>query len=242
LKKDIKNNSLPSVSYIKALGIHSEHPEYPGSFLTGQMMSNEIYELLSNSEYYKDNTVLFLLPDESGGFYDHKTPPKINQLDGYQYGPRTQFIALGNMVKKNYVSHVQMESSSLIRFIEWNWLGKEGLLWARDMHVNNIGDIFDEEKAGIKIPSINEKTIEDIEKKFNKRKEGIKNDSSIISRFISFRRKNNLSNDMMENSDIGGPMVTNGENNGLEGLVKIHNFNLRKRMKFSNSRQKRLEN
>jgi len=93
LKKDIKNHSLPSVSYIKALGIHSEHPEFPGSFITGQMMSNEIYELLSNSEYYKDNTVLFLLPDESGGFYDHKTPPKINQLDGYQYGPRTQFIA-----------------------------------------------------------------------------------------------------------------------------------------------------
>jgi len=145
-------------------------------------------------------------------------------------------------VKKNYVSHVQMESSSLIRFIEWNWLGKEGLLGARDMLVNNLGDIFDEEKAGIKIPSINENSIEDVEKKFNKRKEDTKIDSSVISRFLSFRRKNNLSSSLIENINVGGPMVTSEANNELDGLVNIHNYNLKKRMKFSNSRQKRLEN
>ncbi len=80
LKNDITNGSLPAVSYVKALGIHSEHPEYSGSFLSGQLMSNEIWELLRNSQDYKENTVLFLLPDESGGFYDHKTPPPVNNI------------------------------------------------------------------------------------------------------------------------------------------------------------------
>lgn len=155
MKKDLLENTLPSVSYVKALGIHSEHPGYSGSLLIGQMMSKEIYDLIENSKTYKNNTILFLLPDEPGGFYDHITPPNSSEVDGIQYGARTQFVALGNLVKKNYISHVEIEPSSLLRFIEWNWFGKEGILNTRDSTANNIGDLIDEEKAGIKVPSLN---------------------------------------------------------------------------------------
>jgi len=226
LKKDIKNNTLPSVSYIKALGIHSEHPHFLGSFISGQMMSNEIYELLNNSKYYKDNTVLFLLPDESGGYYDHKAPPLNSKIDGYQYGPRTQFVALGNVVKKNYISHVQMEPSSLIRFIEWNWLGKEGMLWARDMLANNIGDIFDEEKVGTKIPSENKKTIDDFKKEFRNNKERINNNFFVKSRFFKHWKKNKLFRINTENKDIVSSKKTSGRDYRLENIT---NFIIKKK-------------
>lgn len=239
-KADLKEKKLPAVSYVKALGIHSEHPEFPGSLLTGQMLSNEIYELIMNSEHYKDNTVLFLVPDESGGFYDHKSPPGVNKVDGYQYGPRTHLVALGNLVKKNYVTHVQMESSSLIRFIEWNWIGKEGLLWSRDMLTNNIGDMIDKDKAGIQIPSINPLTMEDLEKKINKRKSSIQNDSNTISSFFNGKYVNDLySNSLNLRKD--GMALRSFTMNDF-GLVRVDNSNLRKRMKFSNTRQKRFEN
>ena len=74
------------------------------------------------SATYSSNTLIILLPDESGGFYDHVPLPPTNPIDNKPYGPRTWFIAVGNMVKKNYVSHVQMEPASLIKFVEWNWL------------------------------------------------------------------------------------------------------------------------
>jgi phospholipase C len=55
-----------------------------------------------------------------------------------------QFLAVGHHVKKNYISHVQTEHASLIKFIEWNWIGgTQGQLGQRDMTANNLGDIFD---------------------------------------------------------------------------------------------------
>lgn len=160
LIEDLQKGTLPAVSYVKGLGNHSEHPGYyqDRTFLEGQKLSKKIYELIQKSEKHKNNTILFLLPDESGGFYDHVTPPQASDVDGMPYGARTHFIALGNQVKKNYISHVQMEPSSIIRFIEWNWLGKEGQLNTRDSRTNNIGDMIDPAKAGIKVPSKNKHT------------------------------------------------------------------------------------
>ena len=63
-----------------------------------------------------------VLPDESGGFYDHIPPPATNTIDNVPYGPRIFFLAIGNPVKKNYISHIQLEPSSTIKFIEYNWL------------------------------------------------------------------------------------------------------------------------
>jgi len=156
LINDIKNGTLPSVSYVKAFEMYTEHPGNSGGFVMGQMLSNKIIEAVKNSEIYKNNTLVFLVPDESGGFYDHITPPPTSTVDGMIYGPRTQFIVVGEIAKKNYISHIPIESSSIIRFIEWNWVGEEGQLYTRDRVVNNIGDLLDEEKAGIEVPSVND--------------------------------------------------------------------------------------
>jgi phospholipase C len=59
------------------------------------------------------------------------------------YGTRIALIALGPFARSGAVSHVVMEHSSIVKFIEWNFLGhKTGQLKARDAHVNNIGSML----------------------------------------------------------------------------------------------------
>ncbi|CAF1161854.1 unnamed protein product [Rotaria sordida] len=148
-----KLKKLPAVSYVKGLGIHSEHPAY-GTITAGETISQDVINAIRASNTYRKNTVIFLVADESGGYYDHVSPPPNSTIDNQPYGPRMPFVAIGHQIKRNYVSHVQMEPSSLIKFIEWNWLnGPPGQLGTRDTVVNNIGDMFDHKKTGVKIPS-----------------------------------------------------------------------------------------
>jgi len=150
---DVDNGVLPSVSYFKALGIHSEHPGI-STITSGQTFADSIVQKILKSKLYSNDTLIVILPDESGGYYDHVSPPATSTIDNFAYGPRTPFIAIGNMVKKNYISHVQMEVSSLIKFIEYNWLaGGTGQLQTRDSTAKNIGDLLDPVLTGVTVPS-----------------------------------------------------------------------------------------
>ena len=84
-----------------------------------------VYDALLNSPHYKDTTLLVQAEDESGGFYDHVSPPPTSEYDGVPYGTRIPVFFLGNLVKKNYISHTVLEHSSIVKFIEWNWLSGE---------------------------------------------------------------------------------------------------------------------
>jgi hypothetical protein len=47
-----------------------------------------------------------------------------------------------------------MEHSSIVKFIEWNWLsGATGQLNTRDRNVNSIGDLIDPVEAGVEVPN-----------------------------------------------------------------------------------------
>jgi len=53
-----------------------------------------------------------------------------------------------------YISHTQMEPSSIIKFIEWNFLnGQTGMLNGRDQVASNLGDLFDSNRIGVPVPS-----------------------------------------------------------------------------------------
>ncbi len=148
----LKNKTLPEVSFIKPLGIRTGHPGF--SNITDEMkFIKETIDMILNDSYYYENTLIVYLPNESGGYYDHISPPPTNNIDGVPYGARIPFLAIGKFAKKNYISHVTMEHSSIVKFIEWNWLnGETGQLNVRDKNVNSIGDLIDNEKAGISIP------------------------------------------------------------------------------------------
>ncbi|KAJ3074793.1 hypothetical protein HDU98_010286 [Podochytrium sp. JEL0797] len=150
--KDVQNGHLPAVTYIKALGTASEHPGI-STISAGENFNAAIISQIQNSALYRNNTLIILTPDESGGLRDSVAPPSVSAVDNQVYGPRVPFIAVGSAAKKNYVSHVQMEPASLIRFIESNFLGgKPGQLQTRDAVVNNIGDLLDESVTGYVFP------------------------------------------------------------------------------------------
>jgi phospholipase C len=144
---DLKSSNLPQVAYVRGLGFRSEHPGVGTTISDGEKFVNEVITAVQASVYAAD-TVVFVAWDEGGGYFDHVAPPGKGS-DGQPYGTRIPFIAIGPQVRKNYVSHVQMEHSSVVKFIEWNWLGGQtGQLGARDANVNNLGDLFDSSSAG----------------------------------------------------------------------------------------------
>jgi phospholipase C len=148
---DIASGNLPSVSYVKGNEAHNEHP---GSTITeGEMFVTNTVAAVLNSPIYQNNTLILLMPDESGGFYDHVSPPPTSPVDGQPYGSRIPFLAIGYFAKPNSISHVVMEHSSIVRFIEWNFLdGEPGQLGTRDATVNGIGSLLDPAKTGQIVP------------------------------------------------------------------------------------------
>jgi phospholipase C len=148
---DVANGVLPAVSFVKPLGVKTEHPGEaigPGvSFVQG------VVSTILGSPVYADDTLVLLTYDESGGFYDHITPPAASTVDGEAYGPRIPLVAIGTFAKPNAISHVTMEHASILRFIEYNWLGgTPGQLATRDAVVNNIGSLLDPAKTGTTVP------------------------------------------------------------------------------------------
>ncbi|KAI9334540.1 phosphoesterase family-domain-containing protein [Obelidium mucronatum] len=149
LYTDISAGTLPSVSWVKGLGINSEHPGI-STISAGEKLNAGIINAILSSPTYQNNTIIIMTPDESGGYRDSVPPPPTSAIDNQMYGPRTPFVVVGNAVKKGgYISHVQMEPASIIRFIESNFLGgRPGQLQTRDAVVNNLGDLFDPALTG----------------------------------------------------------------------------------------------
>ncbi len=150
-KNDVAGNSLPSLSYVKFAGYHNEHPGYGNKLSTSIALVKSVYDTVMASKYATD-TLILVAWDEGGGYYDHVAPPGVNAVDGKPYGTRVPFLALGRFAKKGYVSHVVLEHSSVVKFLEFNFTGKTGQLAARDVGVNNLGSLLDPAETGIVIP------------------------------------------------------------------------------------------
>ena len=148
----IAAKNLPNVSYVKAVTYRNEHPGYGDTITAGVAFVSGAVNAIESSPDYKDNTLIVLTWDEGGGFYDHIKPPANNAVDNQPYGTRVPMLLLGRFAKKNYVSHVQMEHSSLLKFLEWNFTGKTGQLSARDAVVNNIGSMIDQTQVLTPVP------------------------------------------------------------------------------------------
>ena len=89
------------------------------------------------------STLILVTYDEGGGLFDHVSPPPTSPVDNQPYGTRVPMIAVGPFARAGSISHVVMEHSSVVKFIEYNWLGKTGQLAGRDTTVANIGSLLD---------------------------------------------------------------------------------------------------
>ncbi len=59
------------------------------------------------------------------------------------YGPRLPFVVISPWAKRNYVSHVVIDQSSVVKFIEDNWLRGQRLDGSFDTIAGSINDMFD---------------------------------------------------------------------------------------------------
>ena len=148
---DLGAGALPSVSFVKAIGYRTEHPGANITISAGMAFVKGVADAIAASAYAKD-TLLLVTFDEGGGFFDHVPPPATNPADNHPYGTRVPMIAVGRFARKGAVSHVVMEHSSVVRFIEHNWLGATGQLGTRDVNVANIGSLLDPAETGAPVP------------------------------------------------------------------------------------------
>jgi phospholipase C len=150
---DLAAGKLPPVAFVKGIGYKSEHPSADITISAGVTFVKGVVDAVAASSVASSTLVLFTY-DEGGGFYDHVAPPATSTVDNQPYGTRVPFLAIGPFAKTNYVSHVTMEHSSVVKFIEWNWLGgATGQLMGRDATVNNLGDLLDATKTGTAVPT-----------------------------------------------------------------------------------------
>lgn len=133
--EDLQKGTLPAVSWVIPDYQDSEHPvALP---LNGMWYVTKLVNALAQSRYWRD-TAIFLTWDDYGGFYDHVPPPEI---DAYGLGPRVPMLLISPYAKPNYISHIEYEFSSVLKFIEERW----GLhhLTPRDHWANDMRDCFD---------------------------------------------------------------------------------------------------
>lgn len=132
-----KAGTLPSVSFIKPLGINNEHPGY-SDVANGENHAVELIDDVLNGPDGKDALVIVTY-DENGGFWDHVAPPVIDK----KWGPGTRVPAIlaGPFVKHGYVDHTQYETVSILNLIERRW--NLSPLSSRDRDAEPLQNAFD---------------------------------------------------------------------------------------------------
>jgi len=108
----LSGGSLPALSYIQPNPGHSMHPG-SGSITTAATWLDGFLTKIQNSPQW-NSTAIVILWDSSGGWWDHVPPP---QVDSQGLGARVPMLVISPYAKRGYVSHVQMDHVSVLRFI-----------------------------------------------------------------------------------------------------------------------------
>jgi phospholipase C len=116
--KDAKAGKLPEVSWVFPRSGESEHPT--ANVTDGMKWTMEQVNAVVKGGLW-NSTVIFIVWDDYGGWYDHVVPPNIEQWkDGsqFRFGSRVGCLVLSPYAKKGYISKSQHSFVSLISFCE----------------------------------------------------------------------------------------------------------------------------
>lgn len=149
---------LPTISYLKPPQYQNGHPGASDP-LDEQVFVVETLNRLQRLPEWRDMAVIIAW-DDSDGWYDHVMPPIVNTSatpldfqcgaasDGpgarCGYGPRLPFLVISPFAKENYVSSALIDQTSILRFIEDNWLNGERIgPESFDTIAGPLDDLFD---------------------------------------------------------------------------------------------------
>ena len=168
----VNNGNFPAVSFLKAPAYQDGHAGYSDPLDEQQFIVNVVNFLQQSHEW--NSTAVAIVYDDSDGWYDHQMGPIVNQstspadaltgpgacgngstaLPGPNsnphaqgrcgYGPRLPLLVISPWAKQNFVDHTVTDQSSIIRFIEDNWLrGQRIGDGSFDAIANSITQMFD---------------------------------------------------------------------------------------------------
>ncbi len=141
----LKDGNLPAVSFLKPPAYENGHAANSDPLDEQTFLVNTINQIEESKDW--SSTAIIITYDDSDGWYDHQAPPTINgsqdpandvapcstvtswiavgQGDRCGYGPRLPLVVVSPYAPDNYVSHNLTDQSSIIKFIEQNWLRGE---------------------------------------------------------------------------------------------------------------------
>src|SRR5580704_1017770 len=109
---DISAGNLGAATWITPTCANSDHSGCEGN--GGPDWVASLVNAVGQSQFWSTTTI-FVMWDEWGGWYDHVPPPYVD-FDGL--GFRVPLLVVSPYAKKRYVSHVQFEHGSILRYIE----------------------------------------------------------------------------------------------------------------------------
>ena len=167
----VKAGNMPAVSFLKAAGYQDAHAGYSDP-LDEQAFLVQVINFLETRPEWK-TTAVVIAYDDSDGWYDHQMGPIVNQsqtaadalnapgqcgsssatalagvnADHVQgrcgYGPRLPLLVISPWAKRNFVDHTTTDQSSVLRFIEDNWLGGQRITGSFDAIAGKLDGMFD---------------------------------------------------------------------------------------------------
>ena len=151
---DAAAGALPQVSLIDPdYGTQSQ--ENPQNIVVGERLLSDVVHAVGSARSW-GKTMLVVTYDEGGGYYDHVPPPAAvapdlvppvvrpgeSRYDGFRrYGFRVPAIVVSPYAKRDYVSHVVYDHTSILAMIERKW--NLPALTFRDANANDLRDFLD---------------------------------------------------------------------------------------------------
>jgi phospholipase C len=161
------SGNLPAVSYLKAPDVGDGHAGYSDP-LDEQKFLVDTINALQKLPSWKDTAVVINY-DDSDGWYDHQMSPILDQsqtaldaltgtgtcgtnaakvFDGQAarcgFGPRLPMMVISPWAKSNFVDHSLSSQTSIVSFVEDNWLGGQRIAGgSADTWGGSITNMFD---------------------------------------------------------------------------------------------------
>jgi phospholipase C len=110
--QDVANGKLSAVTWVIPDVRNSDHARSHSA--SGPDWVASVVNAVGTSQFW-NSTAIFVIWDDWGGWYDHVAPPQVG-AEGL--GFRVPMLCISPYAKSNYVSHTQLESASILRFVE----------------------------------------------------------------------------------------------------------------------------
>jgi phospholipase C len=129
---DAEAGALPNVVFVDPGAVGDartdDHPH--ADIRAGQRFLRDVFAALAASPHW-ERSVFVLTYDEWGGFFDHVAPPQLpddlaNPIDADNFGQagfRVPGLVASPFARPGYVEHAVTDHTSVLRFLEWRFLG-----------------------------------------------------------------------------------------------------------------------